>query len=88
MLTGILTKNRNVAHMVRLLEDHGATVTDVEYGSKHITVRFTTKGGLSSLTRLSAGPMDPLKLRNYARQAINRAGMREHARLQDHYNRR
>ena len=73
MIAGILTNNRNVAHMARLLEDHGAEVLDVDYGSKHIAVHFKTKEGVMGSARVSNAPMDPMKLRNYARQSVRRA---------------
>jgi len=74
MRTGA-THNRNVMHTVRWLEEHGAVVGEILHGKKHITIRFTTREGVPSLARVSLGPVDPLKLRNYARQAISRAPM-------------
>lgn len=76
MLTGILHHNRNVAHVRRFLEEAGATVTDISFGRKHPAVHFKTREGIEGVVRLSSSPMDPLKLRNYARQSINRATAR------------
>jgi len=81
MITGILTNNKNVAHLCRALEDLGAEIIGVDYGRRHNTVRFTTRDGVKYFTRISNGPMDPMKLRNYARQSVNRAASRvEHER--------
>ena len=89
MITGIIHHNRNVAHMRRFLEAEGATVTEISFGRKHPAVRFKTRDGIEGVVRLSSSPMDPLKLRNYARQSINRATARvEHVQEQNHTNRR
>ena len=88
MIVSIITNNKNVAHIARYLEEGGAVILAVGYGRKHITVRFRTKEGITSLTRVSSSPMDPMKLRNYARQSINRAAQREHVRQQTENHRR
>jgi hypothetical protein len=85
MITGILAHNRNVAHMRRFLEAEGATVLEISTGRKHPAVRFKTREGVEGIMHVSSSPMDPMKLRNYARQAVNRATARvEHVRSQNH----
>ena len=89
MITGIIHHNRNVAHMQRFLQAEGATVTEISFGRKHPAVRFKTSEGVEGIVHVSSSPMDPMKLRNYARQAVNRATARvEHVRSQNHNSRR
>lgn len=82
MIANIMTNNKNVAHVCRVLVEEGCDVLRVEYGRKHNTVHFRTPDGVSYWTRLSNAPVDPHKLGNFTRQSIRRAASRvEHARI-------
>ena len=59
MMTGILSHNRNIAHMRRFLEAEGATVTEISFGRKHPAVRFKTAQGIEGVIHLSSSPMEP-----------------------------
>jgi hypothetical protein len=78
MITG-MAESQNVAHARRALEDQGAVVSEILYGAKHITLRFSTKCGVRSALRVPYGQItDRYKFRGWARQAVTRAVAREH----------
>lgn len=66
-------QQRNLSAVAHAIKELGGDVVQYLHSRKHIRVKFRTPAGAEDWIQVSNGPVDPYKLKGWARQAMMRA---------------